>query len=125
MTMTRTEMFDMIADYEAIFEADLETGCFTWTSKPMGTMFGYYQSGELEGEPIEMLLPQEKRVAHKGHRAAYLASPEARLMGNRTMTLEGVRKDGTRLPIEISLIPRKIGKRWIVLGKVLSMESRR
>lgn len=120
MVMSRTEMFDVIADHSAIFEADLVTGEFTWVSKPLGVMFGYPVAGELEGEVVEVLIPPEKREVHRSYREEYAKSPDVRLMGARRR-LEGVRKNGSRFPIEISLLPKRSGKRWVVFGQVFDM----
>lgn len=64
-------------------------------------MFGY-ESGELAGQPVETLLPERLRTAHRGHRARYFAAPRPRPMG-LGFDLAGRHKDGAEFPVEISL----------------------
>jgi len=64
-------------------------------------LFGYGRD-ELIGQPVEMLVPDEARPVHPGHRAGYVADPAPRPMG-AGMQLAGRRRDGTTFPAEISL----------------------
>lgn len=70
------------------------------------TMFGYERS-ELQGQAIEMLLPEAIRERHAEHRTSFATKPEVRLMGVG-MALEGLRKNGEVFPVEISLSPVEI-----------------
>jgi PAS domain S-box-containing protein len=67
-------------------------------------LFGYARA-ELVGAAIEILIPERFRAAHAGHMSRYLAAPAARPMGAR-LELFARRKDGSELPIEVSLSPR-------------------
>jgi PAS domain S-box-containing protein len=66
-------------------------------------MFGYSRE-ELLGQPVEVLVPEELRAVHRGHRAHYRSQPSTRTMGT-DLALAGLRKDGSRFPVEISLSP--------------------
>jgi len=66
-------------------------------------MFGYSRD-ELLGQPVEVLIPQELHARHAEHRAHYRKHPMTRTMGSG-LALEGIRKDGSRFPVEISLSP--------------------
>jgi PAS domain S-box-containing protein len=63
-----------------------------------------YRRGELLGQSIELLTPQELRSRHAGHRLAYWTNPVTRPMGGG-LELHVQRKDGERRPVEISLSP--------------------
>ena len=65
------------------------------------TMFGYPRD-ELIGQPVEVLIPTRLRERHVGHRAAYMAAPRVRSMG-QGLDLSGRKKDGTEFPVEVSL----------------------
>lgn len=64
-------------------------------------MFDYLES-ELIGSQVEMLVPMAARNRHVEHRGHYHQNPHSRPMG-KNLVLEGLRKDGTTFPIEISL----------------------
>jgi PAS domain S-box-containing protein len=64
-------------------------------------LFGYPRA-ELEGRPVEILVPHGVRQAHPSHRSRYFADPQQRPMG-AGMQLAARRKDGSEFPAEISL----------------------
>jgi hypothetical protein len=64
-------------------------------------IFGY-TGEELLGARIEMLLPESKRGSHSRDRDDFFARPRARPMGIG-MDLAGRRKDGSEVPVEVSL----------------------
>lgn len=64
-------------------------------------LFGYNRQ-ELLGQPLEVLLPERFRPTHAHHRAEYFAAPHTRPMG-ADVKLSARRKDGSELPVEISL----------------------
>jgi hypothetical protein len=66
-------------------------------------LFGYGRE-ELLGQPIELLVPEDVRDVHPGHRLRYERDAHPRPMGAGTQ-LSGRRKDGSRFPAEISLSP--------------------
>lgn len=80
-----------------------DEGTIVLASRRLTEMFGY-QEGELNGQPVETLVPAERRDEHRKDRAAYARAPVARPMGGRAR-LAGVRKDGGTLPVTITLSP--------------------
>jgi two-component system, sensor histidine kinase len=79
-------------------------GRIEFTNAAITNLFGY-RPEELLGQPIELLLPERYRGAHRHHRASYVAKPEQRTMGRRGVSLFGRRKDGSEFPIWVSLSP--------------------
>lgn len=59
---------------------------------------------ELLGRPLEILIPERFRLAHRDHLHGYAASPTTRSMGSG-LDLYGRHKDGTEIPVEVSLSP--------------------
>ncbi len=76
-------------------------GRMTLVNAAAERMFGYARS-ELLGQSLEILLPVRARPAHAAHRTDYFAEPHARPMGIG-LDLSGRRRDGTEIPVEISL----------------------
>ena len=65
-------------------------------------IFGW-NAGDVGGQPLEMLLPERFRVAHRGHVHGFgAAHGRARHMGQRQQ-LSGVRRDGEEFPCEASI----------------------
>jgi PAS domain S-box-containing protein len=64
-------------------------------------LFGYGRD-ELQGEPVELLVPEAARDVHPERRNHYLANPQPRPMG-AGMELAARRKDASEFPAEISL----------------------
>jgi protein-histidine pros-kinase len=60
---------------------------------------------ELLGQPVEILVPERYRRAHREHRARYSENPRPRPMGAGGLELFGLHRDGTEFPVEISLGP--------------------
>lgn len=75
-------------------------------------IFGY-QRDELLLQPIEMLIPDSFRSTHQSHREKFMQNPHARPMGEG-LQLYAKRKDGSELPVEISLSPIQTeGQNWV------------
>ena len=64
-------------------------------------LFGYARA-ELIGQSLEMLIPDGHRPLHQGHVAGYFRTPRIRPMGSG-IDLAARRKDGTTVPVDISL----------------------
>ncbi len=67
------------------------------------SMFGYARE-ELLGMSVDLLVPEASRAAHPGLRKAFAAAGIARPIG-QGLDLRARRKDGTEVPVEISLSP--------------------
>jgi PAS domain S-box-containing protein len=76
-------------------------GTIILTNVKLGEMFGYDEN-ELNGQKVEVLIPNVLSARHERHREDYMKNPVRRPMG-KNMTLHGKRKDGREFPIEISL----------------------
>lgn len=65
--------------------------------------FGY-TADELIGQPLDMLIPERFRVAHRAHISAFAESGETqRLMADRH-AVYGLHKDGTEFPIRAAIV---------------------
>jgi PAS domain S-box-containing protein len=100
-----------------------EQGRITESNTQLQRMFGYTRK-ELLGEPVEMLVPEQHRGSHVGHRKGYVSSPETRRMGVGR-EVGGRRKDGTTFPIEISLGPLVTGDGTWISSTVVDISERK
>ncbi len=81
--------------------------------------FGY-QREELLGQHIELLLPRQSAAIRAAQ--STLGSPEAR---HRDPAAEGVRKDGTHFPAEISLSPMQTDEGTLVTSIIHDITERK
>lgn len=79
------------------------TGSIRGVNELAERMFGY-GANELEGAPLETLLPEQVRDRHVALRQGYSRAPRPRAMG-AGLDLSGRRKDGSVFPVDISLAP--------------------
>lgn len=61
-----------------------------------------YENGELIGKPIEILIPDKFKPHHHKLRDGFYQKPSNRVMG-QGRDLNGRKKDGTDMPVEVSL----------------------
>ncbi|HEY6331443.1 MAG TPA: PAS domain S-box protein [Blastocatellia bacterium] len=85
-------------------------------------MFGY-DSGELVGEPVEVLLPERFRAGHINHRADYHQNARIRPMGAE-LELYARRKDGSEFPVDIMLSPMEGLGGGMVIAVIRDITSR-
>jgi PAS domain S-box-containing protein len=83
-----------------------------------------YTREELVGARIEMLLPDSKRATHSRDRDEYFARPRARPMGIG-MDLAGRRKDGSEVPVEVSLSYVEIDEGVFAIAFVSDISQRK
>ncbi len=100
-----------------------ERGRIAIVNRQAEDMFGYGRA-ELLGHEVEMLLPENIRQQHQGHRSRYGENPELRPMGPG-LDLFGRRKDGSKFPVEISLSPVKTSSGMFVSSVIRDVTQRR
>lgn len=87
------------ADAFICVDSDLR---ITFFNEGAEQIFGY-DTEEVVGQSLDLLLPERFHAAHRGHVAAFGAGQTvARTMGERR-TISGIRKDGTEFPAEAAI----------------------
>lgn len=86
-------------------------------------VFGY-EPGELIGQPIEVLVPEQFRESHPAKVREFLAQGKTRPMA-AGMELYGRRKDGTQFPVEVSLSPVLTDAGMLVSSAIRDVTDRR
>lgn len=99
-----------------------QDGVIELINSQIEVLFGY-ERDELIGRPVEVLIPFGVRDAHVAHRLRYRHAPTVRSMGIG-LSLLGVRKDGSELPVEISLSPMSVSDGQRVIATVRDVSDR-
>jgi PAS domain S-box-containing protein len=86
-------------------------------------MFGYARD-ELIGQLLDVLVPDAVRARHGQYVAGYTGAPRLRPMGVG-MELSGRRKDGSEIPVEISLSPIQTATGLLVTAGIRDVTERR
>lgn len=107
---------------DAIIEVD-RSGQIVLLNGMTEKLFGY-ERGELLGQALEILIPDDLRAAHVQNRSGYFAHPLTRPMGSG-LALQGRRKDGSCFPVEISLSPVHSGDGFSVTAIIRDITERK
>lgn len=107
---------------DAILEVDA-SGRIVLLNQTAEKMFGYSRE-ELMGLHVDELVPSAMRGHHYQHRDSYTSHPQTRPMGTG-LELKAQRKDGTLLPVEISLSPNRVGDELRVIAVVRDITPRK
>src|SRR6478672_321259 len=83
-----------------------DTGRISMINTQAEALFGYSAEESL-GQSLSILLPERFQERHQSLVARYLDHPKARPMGSG-LELLGRRKDGSEIPLEISLGPLEL-----------------
>ena len=134
--MSRSVVYDLTnrrrADtlFHAILEAAADAilicnqeGLIVLGNAQVESVFGY-RPAELQGKPIEVLLPERFRNNHTVYRKAFFERPQKRPMSSG-LELPGLRKDGTEVPVEISLSPLETDDGLSTVAVVRDVTDRR
>lgn len=97
---------------DAIMFADHQGLIRLWNSGAE-VMFGY-SSAEAEGQSLDLIIPENLRGRHWEGYHKVMASGETRY-GTELLSAPGIRKDGTRLSLEFSMVIVR-GEDGAVLG---------
>nr|WP_297789541.1 PAS domain-containing sensor histidine kinase [uncultured Allomuricauda sp.] len=111
---------------EAISEGILivnEEQLITTSNTAANKMFDY-ADGELNGQSLEVLLPERFRNRHGNLFSTFLRKGKARQMGPE-VDLVGIRKGGEEFPLEISLNPFKLLQKKYVLALIKDITERK
>jgi diguanylate cyclase (GGDEF)-like protein/PAS domain S-box-containing protein len=120
----REALFDTLLAFspDAIVVTDAE-GHIKVTNTQLERLFKY-STDELQGLPIEILIPERYRQNYYAHRSAHDCKPHIPPMG-AALQLFGVRKDGTEFPMDVMLCPVETPRGRMVLGVIRDITERK
>jgi PAS domain S-box-containing protein len=106
---------------DAILVVDPD-GRIARTNLRMRQMLGY-DSEELLGQSVELLMPERFRAGHHGSLRGYFMAPKARFMGEGR-DLFACSKDGGEVAVEIGLAPLETAQGRMVLANIVDISER-
>jgi two-component system, LuxR family, sensor kinase FixL len=129
----REESLRAVADGESILHAILDTvpdalvvideqGKISSFSAAAEKLFGYREA-EIVGRNVSSLMPSPHCEAHDGYLKRYLQTGEKRIIGIGRV-VEGLRKDGTVFPMELSVGEARSGEHRAFTGFVRDLTER-
>ncbi|TSA16759.1 PAS domain S-box protein [bacterium] len=100
-----------------------EDGAIISWNDAAGNIFGY-SSDVAVGRPVNLIVPERYRDAHRAGMHRLLATGESRVIG-KTVELAGLKNDGSELPIELSLSISKLGDAVMFTGIIRDITERK
>ena len=98
-------------------------GTIAMVNRRTEEIFGYGRD-ELIGQSVETLVPAGHQGAHIESRTGYTKAPNVRMMGIE-QKLSGRRKDGSEIPVEISLSPADVEGEPLVVAMIRDVTESR
>jgi PAS domain S-box-containing protein len=107
---------------DAIISADIQGRIVFW-NHAAEKIFGYCED-EVIAKPLTLIIPERFRERHCAGLARLQAGGEGRVIG-KTVELQGLRKDGTELPVELSLCAWRSSEGTFYTGIVRDISKRK
>lgn len=107
---------------DAIISMNAERVITQWNEAAC-KIFGFSREEAL-GKPVDIIVPAHYRQRHIDGMKSFLESGEGRVIGS-TAELEGLRKDGTIIPVEVSLSALKESGSRIFTGIIREISERK
>jgi two-component system sensor kinase FixL len=118
------------ARFRAIFESAVdgivtvdEAGIVASFNPAASRIFGY-TAQEVVGRNVSMLMPEPDRGRHDDYMGTYLRTETKKIIGIGREVV-GVRKDGTKFPMDLAVSETPIGERRVFTGIVRDITDRK
>ncbi|HET9276047.1 MAG TPA: PAS domain S-box protein, partial [Gemmatimonadales bacterium] len=89
------------AALDAVIAMDDQGNITEWNPQAE-RVFGWHRDEVIGRELAETIVPEEQRARHRHGLERYLRTGEARML-DRLLEVEGVRRDGQRIPLEVAI----------------------
>ncbi|WP_426107715.1 diguanylate cyclase domain-containing protein [Massilia sp. TSP1-1-2] len=101
-----------------------EQGMIESFNQAAASIFGYAPA-EVIGKSMQLLMPPEMRQAHHNGMRNYLSTGKAKVIGTPNVELPGLRKDGTRFTLELTVNEIQYDSRRAFVGIVRDITERK
>lgn len=130
MKFSRVDIMDGKQGFDAIFHFATEGILVTnekseiiLSNPSLNKLFGY-ESNELIGQKIEVLVPKRYAINHISQRDEFQKNPHSRAMG-AGVNLFGLNKSGKEFPVEISLSTYVVDDKRFVVAFIIDISLRK
>ena len=107
---------------DPIIQAD-SRGVMIWWNKAAQSLFGYDEQ-DMVGLPVGLLMPERYRARHTEGIERFARTGQGQALG-RTVEFEGLKKDGTEFPLELSLVAWQVDGRMFFSGILRDLSERK
>ena len=116
--------FEALFNYATIGIITVDVNAKIILANPYALFQFGYESNQLLGQPIEILIPGRFAIGHAHKRDHFIKKPQSRPMGVG-LDLFAKRKDGSEFPVEISLSNYKINDHMYVIAFIIDISIRK
>lgn len=109
--------------FDAIITMDAEGKITTWNQRA-SSIFGWHVNEVIGKMLSEIIIPDQYRKSHKSGLARFLATGEHEIL-NQQIEISGLHRNGSSIPIEISISETKIDKSYIFTGIIRDITQRK
>jgi PAS domain S-box-containing protein len=99
-------------------------GLVTYWNKSAERLFGYTEKEMIGKNLHSIIVPERYHKAHKIGFSKFKKSGQGAAI-NKTLELEGIRKDGTEFPVELSLSAVRVKGEWNSIGIIRDITKRK
>ena len=111
------------AAHDAVVTMDDAGFIIAW-NRSAEVIFGWRHDQAMGHRLSELIIPERLRAAHEQGIKRFLATGERRVL-NRTLEVPLKRKDGSEIPVELSVWPVKSGERYIFGSFIRDISERK
>jgi PAS domain S-box-containing protein len=109
---------------EAIIMAD-DGGRVLYWNEAAEEMFGHTKEEAAVKKLHELIIPSRFHKDHLRGMKTFQKTGKGDLIGQRTVELAALSKDGTEFPVELSLSGTRLGNRWVAVGMIRDITDRK
>jgi PAS domain S-box-containing protein len=109
--------------YDAIITMD-EAGCIVEFNAAAARIFGYSPNQVIGRLASDTIIPENQRSAHKASLQRYVTTGQRTILG-RLVEIEGLKADGTRVPIELTVAEVPLPEGRLFTGILRDITERR